>query len=89
MNSIAGPSKTTPAKIPDKRMPPIRHFCLMGENEGMNPGQERQTLANKLAVNTNKNWPRHRYSNDLQAHSNIQYRVQLVSIKYAKKLALD
>ena len=57
-----------PEKMPDKRMPPIKHFCLRGANKDMNPGLESLTVADKLAVNTNKYWPKHKYSNTLQAH---------------------
>jgi len=54
MNSIAGSSKSMPEKMPDKRMPPIKHFCLRVANKDMNPGLESLTVADKLAVNTNK-----------------------------------
>ena len=68
MNSIAGSSKSMPEKMPDKRMPPIKHFCLRVANKDMNPDLESLTVADKFAVNTNKYLPRHKYSNTLQAH---------------------
>ena len=88
MNSIAGSSKSMPEKMPDKRMPPIKHFCLRVANKDMNLGLESQTAANKLAVNTNKYWPRQNTAILYRSFEIMQSRAQLMSIKYAKNLTI-